>query len=74
MGARSDRGDHFVGLGGGEDELQVLGRLFDQLEQGVEALLGDHVSLVDDVDLVTTAHRGEEGPLSQIAGIVYTAM
>ena len=52
VGARPDRADDLVGLGRGEDELHVLGRLLDELEQGVEALRRDHVRLVDDVDLV----------------------
>ena len=54
--------------------LQVLGRLLDQLEQGVEALRGDHVRLVDDVDLVAAADRCEERPLAQVAGVVDAAV
>src|SRR3712207_7728621 len=38
--------------------------------QGVEALRGDHVRLVDDVDLEAAVHRREEGPLAQVAGVV----
>ena len=74
VGARADGRQHLVGLGRGEDEPQVGRRLLDQLEQGVEALRGDHVGLVDDVDLVAVAHRGEERLLTQVAGIVHTTV
>ena len=50
--ARADGGDDLVGLGGREDEAHVVGWLLDELEQRVEARIGDHVGLVDDVDLV----------------------
>ena len=40
-----------VRLGGGEDEDDVGRRLLERLEQGVEGLGGEHVDLVDDVDL-----------------------
>ena len=74
VGARADGRDDLLGLGRGEDELQVLRRLLDQLEQGVEALRADHVGLVDDVDLEAAADRGEEGPLAQVAGVVDTTV
>ena len=74
MRARTDRADDLVGLGRREDELQVRRRLLDQLEQRVEALRGDHVGLVDDVDLVAAADRREERPLAQVAGVVDTAV
>ncbi|CAM3641166.1 hypothetical protein NOMA109596_04870 [Nocardioides marinus] len=70
VGAGADRPDHLVGLGGGEDEPQVRRGLLDQLEQGVEALRGDHVGLVDDVDLVAAAHRREERLLPQVPSVV----
>ena len=38
VGARPDRRQHLVRLGGGEDEAQVRRRLLDELEQRVEAL------------------------------------
>ena len=74
VGARADRRQHLVGLGRGEDEAQVRRRLLDQLEQGVEALRGDHVGLVDDVDLVAVAHRCEERLLAQVARVVHTTV
>ena len=74
MRARADGADDLVGLGGGEDELQVRRRLLDELEQRVEALRRHHVRLVDDVDLVAAADRGEEGAFAQVTGIVDAAV
>ena len=74
MGPRADRADDLLGLGGGEDEADVLRRLLDDLQQGVEALRGDHVGLVDDVDLVAVAHRLERRLLAQLAGVVDAAV
>ena len=57
VGPRSNGADDLVRLGRGEDELHVLRRLLDDLEQGVETLSRDHVRLVDDVDLVARQRR-----------------
>ena len=72
--ARPDGRDDLLRLGGGENELQVRRRLLDQLQQRVEALLGDHVRLVDDVDLEAPGHRRVEGPLAQFPGVVHAAV
>ncbi len=69
-----DRADDLVRLRRREDELQVLRRLLDQLEQGVESLRRDHVRLIDDVDLVAAVDRREEGPLPKVTGVVDAAM
>ena len=74
VGARADRRQHLVGLGGGEDEPQMRRRLLDELEQGVEALRGDHVGLVDDVDLVFAADGREERLLAQVTRVVDAAV
>ena len=74
VGARADRANDLVGLGRGEDELHMLGRLFDNLEQGVEALRGHHVCLVDDVDLVARLRRPVCRPLAQVARVVDAAV
>ncbi len=70
VGARADRAQHLLGLGGREDELHVLRRLFDELEQRVEALGRHHVRLVEDEDLVPVAAGGECRPLAQVARVV----
>ena len=74
VGARADRADDALGFRRREDELDVLGRLLDELEQRVEALVRDHVGLVDDEDLVAVAHRREGGALAQVAGVVDAAV
>ena len=68
VGARADGADDLLRLGGGEDEFHVRRRLLDEFEQGVEALRGDHVGLVEDEDLVAVAGGGEGGALAQVAG------
>ena len=74
VGARADRADDALGFGRREDELDVLGRLLDELEQRVEALVRDHVGLVDDEDLVAVTHRREGGALAQVACVVDAAV
>ena len=71
---RANRADDALGFRRREDELDVLGRLLDELEQCIEALVRDHVGLVDDEDLVSVAHRRKGGALAQVAGIVNAAV
>ena len=68
--AGADGPDHLLRLGGREDEHDVLGRLLDDLEEGVEALRRHHVRLVEDEDLVPVAGGREDGALAQVAGVV----
>ncbi len=70
VGAAADRPDDLVRLGRREDELHVLGRLLDDLEQGVEALRRHHVRLVDDVDLVPALGRAVARSLPEVTGVV----
>ncbi|SIA96451.1 Uncharacterised protein [Mycobacteroides abscessus subsp. abscessus] len=74
VGTRTDRANDALGFRRREDELNVLGRLLDELEQRVEALVRDHVGLIDDEDLVAVAHRREGGALAQVAGVVDAAV
>jgi hypothetical protein len=67
---RADRADDLLGLRGREDELDVVGRLFDELQKGVEPPGRDHVRLVDDEDLEAIARRSEDRPFTQVAGVV----
>ena len=57
----ANRPDDLFRFCGGEDELDVWRGLLDEFQQGVKALRGDHVGLIDDVDLVTRMHWGEKG-------------
>ncbi len=74
MGPRADRPDDLLGLGGREDELEMLRRLLDDLQQRVEAGRRDHVGLVDDVDLVAAACGSEEGLFAQVTGVVHATV
>ena len=57
LAAGVDRLGHLVGVRGAHDEHGARRRLFERLEQRVERRGGEHVHLVDDVDLVATARR-----------------
>ena len=48
-----------LGVGGGQDEHHVLGRFLKRFQQRVERRDGQHVDLVDDVNLVAAARWGE---------------
>jgi hypothetical protein len=48
--------------------------LFNNLEQGVEALRGNHVCLVEDEDLEAVASWGKKCAFTQIAGVVDTVV
>ena len=74
MGTRADGANHLVRFGGGEDEHHMLRRFLNDLEQRVEALLRDHVGLVEDENLVAVAGGGEPGAFAQFAGIVHTVV
>lgn len=70
VGPRPDRADDLLGFGRGEDELDVRRRLFDDLEQSVEALRGDHVRLIEDEHLVPIARGRIDGTFTQVTGII----
>ena len=72
--AGTDGADDLVRLRGGEDELDVFRRFFDDLEQGVEPGRRDHVGFVDDEDLVAVPDGGVGGPFPEVAGVVHTAV
>ncbi len=74
LAARLDGGGDLVEFGGGEDEVRVRRRFLERLEQRVERFFGEHVHLVDDVDLRRGYHRGELDFLEQAADIVDAAV
>ena len=74
MGARPDGADDLLRFRGGEDKLRMRRGFLDELQQRVETRGGDHVGLVDDVDLVAAVHRSEEGAFSQVPGVLDTAV
>ena len=67
--AAEDRRGQLLRLGRREDEHDVCGRLFQRFEQCVERRDGEHVHLVDDVDLVLADLRGIAHLLQQVAHV-----
>ncbi len=72
--AGADGADDLVRLRGGEDELDVLRRLFHDLEQGVEPGRRNHVGLIDDEDLVAVTHGGIRCALPEVAGVIHATV
>ena len=61
---------HLLRLGRGKDELHVLGRLFERLEQRIEGLRGEHVHFVDHVDFVFPLDRRITNVVAQLAHLL----
>ena len=74
MRAGADGADDFFWLGGGENEDQVLWGFLHNLQQGVEALGGDHVGFVDNEDAVAGFRRGVCGAIAQVTHIVHAVV
>ena len=65
LGPAPDGGQHLLRIGGGQHEDHMGRRLLQRLEQGVGCRRGQHVDLVDDVDL-QAARRSQGGPGDQV--------
>ena len=52
LATREDSVRNLAGLGGNQDEDHMRGRFFQRFQQSVEGRLGQHVDLIEDVDLV----------------------
>ncbi len=74
LAARQNRDRNLLRLGRGEDELHMLGRLFERLQKRVERLLREHVDFVDDVDLEPHAAGPHGDVLPQLANLVDAAV
>ena len=74
LAARQNRHRHFADFGRGENEFYVRWRLFEGFQQGVESRRGQHVHLIDDVDLVTRRCRLVLHCIIDFADIVDTGM
>ena len=74
LAARADGLGNVLGLGGGHHEDDVVGRLFERLQQRVEGGVGDLVRLVEDVDLVAVARGAVAGGVAQLANLVDAAV
>ena len=56
---RGNGGRDLLGIGGGQDENDMLRRLFNSLKKSVEGRLRQHMDLVDDIDFAP-GRRGRE--------------
>ncbi len=74
LAARADGLGDVFGLGGGHHEDDVVGRLFESFEQGVEGGIGDLVGFVEDVDLVLVAGGAVAGGVAKLADLVDAAV
>ena len=70
VAAVDDRRQDLRGLGRGEHEDGVRRRLLERLEKRVPCLGGEHVRLVEDVDLVAPGDRRVDDALAQVADVV----
>ena len=70
LAARAHGDRHLVDLRRREDELHMLRRLFQRLQQAVEGGLGEHVHFVDDIDLDARHHRAVARALDDLANVV----
>ena len=68
----SDR--YFVRIGGGQHKLQILGRLFQGFEHGIERGVAEHVHLVNHEDFEAPLHRLVSGMLEQLLNLINTAV
>ena len=74
LAPRQDRDGDLGRLGRAEDELHVLRRLFQGLQQGVERLAGEHVDFVDNVNLEARPAGPHVDVLPQLADLVDAAV
>ncbi len=70
LAATQDGARNLVGFGGGEEEKDPRGRFLENLQQGVEGPLGEHVDLVDDEDPAAAFARRVLGHVPQLADVV----
>lgn len=65
--AGEDGGGDFLRFGGGEEEFDVCGGLFEGFEEGVEGTNGEHVDFVDDINFVAGVVGAEFGVFADFA-------
>ena len=70
LAARADGLRNIFGLRGGEHEDDVVGRLFQRFEQGVECGVGNLVGFVENVDLKAVAGGAIASGLAEFADFV----
>ena len=72
--AREHRDRHLLRVGGGQHELEVLGRLLERLEHGVERRVREHVHFVDHEDLEAPLDRFVDRLLKQLLNLVHASV
>jgi hypothetical protein len=70
VGAGTNCANHLFRFRGSEDELHVGRWLLNDLEQGIEALSGDHVRFIKDEDFVAVTSGSKNGAFTELSGIV----
>ena len=70
LAAGQNRRENLVRLRRREDELHVLRRLFQGLQQGIKGRCRKHVDLVNIVDLELSTRRGEADRFADLADII----
>ena len=68
----SDR--YFVRIGGGQHKLQILGRLFQGFEHGIERGVAEHVHLVNHEDFEAPLHRLVSGLFEQLLHLIHASV
>ena len=74
LAARQDRSRHLMQLRRRQNEQQVLRRLLDDLEQGVERAQREHMHLVDDIHALFDLRRGIDGVVAQSTDAVHAVI
>ena len=72
--ARQHGHRHFLRIGGSEHKFEVVRRLFQRLQHGVERRVGQHVHLVDHEDFEAPLHRLVHRLLQQRLHLVHAAV
>ena len=70
--ARQNRHRHFANFRGGENKLDVLGRLFQRFEQRIERFSCEHVHFIDYINLVRALGGSVANILPQLSNFVDT--
>ena len=74
VSTRTNRTQHLIRLSRREDKLHVLRRFLHNLQQRIETLTGHHMRLINNEDLVTVTDRRQSSALTQITGMIHTAV
>ena len=60
---------HLLRFGGGENEFHMLRWFFQCFQQRIKCRRGEHVNLVNNVNFIMTASRGEPDVLAELADL-----